>query len=64
MNHKGYRDETADKAVGIARRKEREQENYTKEVVSMMKQLAEKTGLEVIGKIRVRDRKTKKEYYI
>ncbi|HBI59895.1 MAG TPA: hypothetical protein DDY31_01570 [Lachnospiraceae bacterium] len=64
MNHEKFRDDTADIAVGNVSREEREKEKYVREVVGLMKKLAEKTGLEVIEKICVRDRKTKKEYRI
>ena len=58
MNHEGYADPTADKAVQNASQTPPE----IMQVVNMMKAIAGVAGFDVIGRIQLRDRVTGKEW--
>ena len=58
MNHEGYADPTADKAISKASQTPLE----IMKVINLMKQFADACGLEVIGRIQVRDKATGKEW--
>ena len=58
MNHEGYRDDTADKAIHNASKTP----EHIMQVVNMMKAVAGVAHLEVIGRIQLRDRENGKEY--
>ena len=58
MNHEGYADPTADKAVQNASQTPPE----IMQVIRLMKQVADIAGLEVTNRIWVRDKVTGKEW--
>lgn len=58
MNHEGYADPTADKAIS----KTSQTPPEIMQVVNMMKAIAGVAGFDVIGRIQLRDRVTGKEW--
>lgn len=69
MNIEGYRDPTAEKAVGrVAKEAKRDAEASDDKItvvswlVKIFKQIASLTGLEITNRIEFRDKETKKEY--
>ena len=65
-NSEGYPDPTAGTAWNNMRREERRQENERLSMISslipVMKQTAELAGIEVVGRITLKDKATGKEY--
>lgn len=65
-NREGYHDPTAWTAWNNMRREERRQETERLSMISslipVMKQMAELTGFEVVGRITLKDKATGKEY--
>ena len=69
MNTEGYRDPTAEEAVGrVAKEEKRDAEASDDKItvvswlVKIFKQIASLTGLEITNRIEFRDKETKKEY--
>ena len=69
MNTEGYRDPTAEEAVGrVAKEAKRAAEASDDKItvvswlVKTFKQIASLTGLEITNRIEFRDKETKKEY--
>lgn len=60
MNKEGYRDETAEKAIHNAAIKKTP--DSVMQVINMMKAIASVAGLEVIGRIKLKDKETGKKY--
>jgi hypothetical protein len=58
MNCEGYKDPTAEKAI----RKATQTPPEIMQVINMMKAVASVAGLDVIGRIQLKDRQTGKEW--
>ena len=61
-NKEGYKDPTAYAAMSKILREENEQQRRVSELIAVLKHIIDDAGFDLIERIKIRDRKTGREY--